>query len=998
MFGRPLFSVLLAAILLPVVLAGYEGAPIGGEPYASWEKGAIDYFVLFNSLIDDQVTLYGEGENRQGDTCLLESFFTLNNFHTPDDAIVIQAYLVWMGAVDPANLMAPTDNSVHLKFAHASSGYTYEEDIIAGDEAKILDDTNDPFMFQSVQFNADVTTGCTETEPGTAGPADVAYFTYRTDITPFFQKVFDDNRIAEEPVPDGEALYGDYTFSGFDCTDNDIYKCRTTMVSNWSILLVYRSEKVKTKKIYLYPGLAYAQGEATTANVSGFTLPRNPFVRLTAMTAEGYPALVDPVLPPELIYIKGEDATSHYPLTNDCNPLTGMSYEVYNSNSSLFGWDVDNEGMYCLDGSFEDHYFGVDVDTFLLDSEGDINLQEHLKLGGTNFDVTISVNKDDILMNYLIVSVDTKAPLFDIPPEALRSLPHGREKQACTCRRSEDPENAYCADRPMYYLIRVQNWGTNVVNNVVVVDDLDGRVDYVSGTTEMATKFDGNGNGVLWTTIPDKAGTGNDAFPLSGDGYKVADTMDICNQATWTCTDTRLIRFRVVPKQYLPPNEIISNVAIIKEAGSAVEYRTNSNNELRLYKGVCKEPWVCSEPTKEDCGGICSDPECNCCNECSETNPCPEGYVCDLETGECIFDPPPWCNDITLSTEVKDAQDLSAPMIIPAGTEDLVLGRFRIATLDCPYTKFFKFVSLRVAVIEEDINIRQSNMELIYDENGNGKVDEGEEVLAVVAAPDSYGAYFVLDQNANLFSGGEPHDFLIRSHVGYEYATIPNEAIFNVAIESNESFAFETSGTVEATGAPLSFNKFQVESSGPYFIVTRGLNDPSVPEDVRQDIPLLQLRTKSLSMSDKIRRIVVSTAGEEYATFGKNGIRALSLYLDTTGDGVPDGEPIATVTSFASPTEAVFEGEAIESQLTFEQGEDRFLIINGDLTELPGGETARLVVKRGDVVTMNTTRPIYGPPVYSKEFYQECSLQDCEAPDDDTVKPKDDGCGCSVVF
>jgi hypothetical protein len=81
----------------------------------------------------------------------------------------------------------------------------------------------------------------------------------------------------------------------------------------------------------------------------------------------------------------------------------------------------------------------------------------------------------------------------------------------------------------------------------------------------------------------------------------------------------------------------------------------------------------------------------------------------------------------------------------------------------------------------------------------------------------------------------------------------------------------------------------------------------------------------------------------------------------------------------------------MEAQLTFEEKDEKFLIIKGDLTNLPCQKKVRLKITRTGVDTANKTRPLYGLPVYSKEF---TNLDDsCITP-----KPKTDGCGCAAVW
>ncbi|HQJ60534.1 MAG TPA: hypothetical protein PKV35_06025, partial [bacterium] len=162
------FVFMLCILSVSALSAKIEGTMIGGEPYESWEDGGQDFFVMFNSNIDNKLVLFGEDpENPQGDTCVDESTFTLDDFHVPKDSIVEKAYLVWMGAVDPSKLDQPTDNSVKLKFIQTAetSPVIYEETVTAGETGKLLSDENS-FNFESLYFMDDVENGCTETAGG----------------------------------------------------------------------------------------------------------------------------------------------------------------------------------------------------------------------------------------------------------------------------------------------------------------------------------------------------------------------------------------------------------------------------------------------------------------------------------------------------------------------------------------------------------------------------------------------------------------------------------------------------------------------------------------------------------------------------------------------------------------------------------------------------------------------------------------------------------------
>gem|GEM_PF-4865077 len=561
---------------------------------------------------------------------------------------------------------------------------------------------------------------------------------------------------------------------------------------------------------------------------------------------------------------------------------------------------------------------------------------------------------------------------FDIPPEATR-WPDGREKHYCATTTGYD--EVCFSESTYYYLIKIQNWGDETAHEVRLVDIPDyGCGEYELGSAEMATQFDEKGTGIDWQPIPD-------TIYNVGDGYLVADTMAPCDRIAKTCVDTRLVRFKVVIPSGCPKSSWSNeNSAVIKHAADSEGYVVNDGFGLNLRPGLCASE---NEPSKFACDGEFLN------TECDEERPCPNGYNCDLASEMCIVDPLSWCETVTVSSDPPDKY--SEEVMVPIGTNDLTVGKFKVKAGNCTVPeKAFIFESLDMFLEKDGQNLVLRNLSLMYDRNGNDTVDPEEEAVASIADLGYTGGILKLKKDKNAFTSDEEHHFIVHADVSYVSTTVPGGLFFRFVIENGFSFDFGAVGTVTLEREPMNFERFEIEPSNPYyFILTRGLNDPSVPEDVRQNIPLLQLRAKSPDGPDKILSIVVSTAGEEYATFGKNGIRALSLYLDTNGDGVPDGEPIATVTSFDDPTEVVFEGEAIESQLTFEQGEERFLIISGDLTDLPCGKTARLALKRGDVVTMDRSRPLFGLPVYSKEFGDL---------DDICTTPKDDGCGCALVW
>ncbi|MCK5807746.1 hypothetical protein KAH37_02045, partial [bacterium] len=156
------------------VSAEIHGNMPGGEPSLTFEDHGLEYFVMFNSFLDDTITFYGEtSANPQGDVCLSTSSFTLTEKHLPNDAIVEKAYLIWMGAVAPDQLDKPTDNEVTLSFYNK-----HTKKVKAGDVGKLLTDAPS-FEFEGIKFVDDVEIGCSNTFDGSTVQAEVGYFTYR---------------------------------------------------------------------------------------------------------------------------------------------------------------------------------------------------------------------------------------------------------------------------------------------------------------------------------------------------------------------------------------------------------------------------------------------------------------------------------------------------------------------------------------------------------------------------------------------------------------------------------------------------------------------------------------------------------------------------------------------------------------------------------------------------------------------------------------------------
>ncbi|HSW60485.1 MAG TPA: hypothetical protein VLJ60_06770, partial [bacterium] len=524
-----------------------------------WENGAYGYFVMFKSLLmDDNNAAYSPVcmDEKEGST------YTLDLSHIPADSSVERAFLVWTGAQPVALRNGLTDSEVTLSFI-SENRKIKEQQIIKGKKAYKIGEAKN-FEFDSFVDSDYI---------------NLSYFTYRVDVTDFFNEIQEKgNDIGNEY--DGYSLSGNYTLSDLTCAKDSSYVGSSSLVAGWSIILIYTSKEISPKKIYLYDGFKAYWHELSEINVTGFEFPTDPEIRITLAVHEGDPNLVsfynpdgEPAIP-EGIQVQG-DQVDWIPLSNECNPEAEKIVEdeifkyveVFNSISSVYGW-ADAKPT-CVGGTpplwdYENIEYSMDVDTFVMDSSSDGAFAAHFNKGGSRIGLRIGANQDSVITNFMVVSVDTKAPVFDIPDQ--------HELIACTpanfLANHEDYYDAkWCYDGPHTFAIRIQNWGDNMTPAVIVKNAIPEIMEYVPGSTEYATEFiTVNDKKVAkrWIKIPDN----NEIFPLT-DGFKIADTTTFCptDSDYLTCENLIMVRYKTTVKQGIMHMERIENIAEIYSAG-----------------------------------------------------------------------------------------------------------------------------------------------------------------------------------------------------------------------------------------------------------------------------------------------------------------------------------------------------------------------------------------------------------------------------------------------
>lgn len=953
---------------------GISVAPDGTQ--LKWEEGAWDFFIMHKSLIE-KVT--GEASttagNPQADTCIdpnVGSTYRLTSKHIPPDADVSRAFLVWLAPQNPDNLSGTTDHSVTLTFKNAADPeITLMKEVTASFQGNLATTTIGNFEYEALNMQ--------DSQSGNTG-----VYTYRVEVSDFMKEII---KMGEAKKMDpGEALYGDYTVTGMDCNNHQNYLNTSGLVGGWFLPFVYTSANINAKKIYFYNGLAAYHIQTNQITVSGFELPDEAVIKLGLVVFEGDPGLANTLYPnnPEGLKVSSQNDPANFaPLFNDCNPpktqgdvLGQLNYtEMFNSISSVFSWENNND-YWCIgnpnnpEDTSNPLEYAIDADILMVDASKTGPFYGIFQKGDTSLNLQIGANQDQVYTNILVVSVDTKLPAFDIPNE--------REKEYCSCSTDED---AVCSDRPFYYTIKVQNHGQNVARDVKLEDVLPTQVDYVPGTTEIARKFNDAGLGTDWEPVPDV----NGGFPYAT-AQLVADKLEHCDNGICGEDTTAWIRFVVRPKANLSKNEVLKNSAdIISEGG--VVYHSNSSIPLRLKLGKCPAVTECELPSKMQCGGVKVEGNDN---YCSSDKDCKDGKKCI--NNECILD-----SNADLAGNIEVSYDLgtnspdsgTASIIIPSPSNDLVLGQFYLLS-DGDKGKSYELHTLELK-LNKDSDVSAKNFKLYKDNDGNGKVNEGD---TMIATADSLKNSVYID-----FAVTEPANRLVETNIKTHFLVTADVKLneggrsskFSAQIENSGAFSIkDANGAAKVKGSKVDFASYRFEPENG-FIFTKGEQDPKVPsfKQFNGEHEVLQVRTKSKGSPDAISSIKVKTAGSTYAKFGE-GIKSISVIIDNDKNGVESAGDtlVKKVTEFTGTTTVTIDG--LKDMLTYGQDEEKYLLFKVEF-KLSVGEKAKFQIPGNGVKITSGDKEIVELPVTTKEFSYECDKSDPTSCGSD-----DEGSGCAV--
>ena len=523
----------MALVLSVLCVCSVGAVPISNIPTFEYE-GAYDYFILSKSLLAN--TGSHSSYEPQGDTSIgVEGASDyLYESDIPSDAVIEKAFLVWFASVNDSDPSMMVDNEVTLTTPDGNAH------VVTGTPSNSA--SQQGFEFESLYKNHMMNT--------------YYYYFYRVDVTDIIKDFQTDKQTGEF-----RSLEGEYKVSGVD----DIYDCAksgeshvyckwASMIGGWQLVMIYGSSHIARKRLYFYHGVTWSDstiGVAQPITVGNFELPEQAAVKVSFVTADGddYAKAV------EYLKVKGGLANEQLTLGevgNDaCNPLN----QPFNNRFRTVNYKGEESA--CREE------LSFDVDTFFMQYDPetpDSIINPHVQYGTTSMDFYIETGSDIVLTNYVILSVDTRLPAFDIPNE--------NEKFLLT---TTDQEGKVCKDTAFGYQIVVENHGQEPAESVLVKDILKDMQTYIPGTLQI----DRTGTGKCFENYPD-----NGDFPLAS-GIVVADKMEICQNAS-NC-DRVLLRFLVKMPEDSPKNASFSNTALIWDAktGEDAAYRTNQGLPVR---------------------------------------------------------------------------------------------------------------------------------------------------------------------------------------------------------------------------------------------------------------------------------------------------------------------------------------------------------------------------------------------------------------------------------
>ena len=449
---------MLIVLYLNSLQAGFA-APLGPNPLYSFE-GRIDYQANAETLLNCNQPVCDSGLGSSGSSCLAlsESQFDLQNIpeQTPNFRL-IYADLSW-AASEGLNNQLDTDVTLTTPSGDVIS-------VTASEESSESFTDGMPMCQQLIPFI------CSEAPTNLS--CDLQFYAHHADLTEELGAYH-----ANGGFLNGAWSISDVTISGSAITDPQtaIAAVGGLTIGAWSLLLIYESSDLPSRKIYYYQGLELNEGVNRQLFPRGFIAPPNPTVDLTLMVLEG-----DQQISGDQLLLNGRQ------ITDQCNPANNVFNSTVSSNNEC-----------------RQNVTGVDLDRFVVEGaieEGDTEAELELVIPMGNGFTTAG---EQLFTHWLVLSFDHLLPTFDqLKPEKRSDPPH---------------EQAVALDEVITYEIQLQNIGEAPATNVILRDLTPHGTSYIVGsaTVDMLPINDGPQD-----SNPFAAGLNLNELPQVGDRIEV---------------------------------------------------------------------------------------------------------------------------------------------------------------------------------------------------------------------------------------------------------------------------------------------------------------------------------------------------------------------------------------------------------------------------------------------------------------------------------------------
>ena len=343
-------------------------SPLGPLPAIEFE-GHIDYQAGAQTLLNCDTPVCGGGLGGSVSfacTPLTESTLTMREIPDLPDLTLRHARISWSAS---GGVNASIDQQVTLT---APNGDPFS---ITADEA-----ISESFQDGMPNCQSLIPLLCSEAPADLS--CDLQFYANHADITQDLQ-----GYLASRGPLNGDWLLSDIEIAGSAISDREtaIAAVGSLTIGAWSLLLIYESPTLTSKKIYYYQGLELNEGINRQLFPSGFVAPPDPTLDLTLMVLEGDEGIVGDQL-----------LVNQRQVSDQCNPANNVFNSTVNVN-----------------GECERNVTGVDLDRFTINggiSEGDTEASLELVIPQGNGFTTAG---EQLFTHWLVLAFDHLLPDFD---------------------------------------------------------------------------------------------------------------------------------------------------------------------------------------------------------------------------------------------------------------------------------------------------------------------------------------------------------------------------------------------------------------------------------------------------------------------------------------------------------------------------------------------------------------------------------------------------------